>query len=78
MWLFKISGSCSKSIGTTIGVGSGIGSKSDKDTGVNIDSKSRTELQIGDRVTFIIKFNFIEKKTCQFVNDLVLVKFKMV
>ena len=45
MWLFKISGSISKSIGTGINVGSKNGSKLGKDTRGNIDSKIRVESQ---------------------------------
>jgi len=45
MWLSKIGGLYSKSIGTGISVGSGIGFKSDKDIRVNIDLKSGTESQ---------------------------------
>jgi len=39
MWLSKIGGSISKSMGTRINVGLKNGSKLDKDTEVNIDSK---------------------------------------
>ena len=45
MWLSKISGSYSSSIGIGISVGYRIGSKLDKDTGISIDSKSWTESQ---------------------------------
>ena len=45
MLLSKIDGSFSKSIGTKISVESGIGSKLDKDTRVNTDSKSGTKSQ---------------------------------
>ena len=45
MWLSKISGSCSSSIGIGISVGFGIRSESGKDTGVSIDSKSEIESQ---------------------------------
>jgi len=45
MRLSKIGGSCSKSIETGISVGSELGSKLDKDTKINIDSKNGTESQ---------------------------------
>ena len=45
IWLSKISGSISNSMGTGINVGSRIESKLSKDTRVNIDSKIRTESQ---------------------------------
>ena len=45
MWLSKIGGSISRSMGIEINVGSGIGSKLGKDTRVNIDSKIETESQ---------------------------------
>ena len=45
IWLFKIGGSISRSMGTWINVGAGIRSKSSKDTWVNIDSKFETESQ---------------------------------
>ena len=62
-----------------ISVGLKFGSKSGKDTGINIDSKFGAELQkIKIEFTFVFKFNCIEMKTCQFVNGLVLIKFKMV
>ena len=47
MWISKISGTCSKCIGMGISVGSKIGSKSSKDTEVNIDSKFEIESQNG-------------------------------
>ena len=43
---FNIDGSISRFMGTWINVGSGIGSKSGKDTRVNIDSNFGTESQI--------------------------------
>jgi len=45
MWLSKIDGSISRFIGMGISVDSGIGSKSGKDIGVNINSKIRSESQ---------------------------------
>jgi len=52
MWLSKVSGSCSKSIGTGFNVDLGIGSKSGEDTRVNIDSKSETESQFWESVSY--------------------------
>ena len=63
---------------TGINVGSGNWSKLGKNTGVNIDSKMETESQSwGIGFTFIIKFNLIKMKTYQFINGLILVKFKV-
>jgi len=45
IWLSKIGGSISKSMDTGINVGSKNGSNLDKDTGINIDSKIKTESQ---------------------------------
>jgi len=65
-------------MGTGINVGSGNWSKLGKNTGVNIDSKMRTESQkLGIGFTLIIKINLINMKTYQFVNGLILVKFKL-
>ena len=45
MWLSKISGSILSSMGMWINVGLGIGFKSGKDTGIDLDSENGVESQ---------------------------------
>jgi len=66
MWLFKIGGSCSKSIGTGISVGSGFGSKSGKDIGVNNDSKFETKSQNWRSNSYNVQVKFHWNKNLSF------------